>query len=135
MYWTPRIGRPIFGVPDQGVSSGNLKGLMMKLPRRRFLHLAAGAAALPIMRHIAWAQEYPSRPITVVVPFAAGGSQEAVARILSEPMRAMLGQPVIIEDVTGANGTIGAGRVARAAPDGYTLGIGSWSTHVANGAA
>ena len=68
----------------------------------------------------AWAQVYPSRPITIVVPLAAGGPLDTLARILAEPMRAALGQPVIVENVTGAGGTVGTGRVARAAPDGYT---------------
>src|SRR3982074_2101133 len=70
----------------------------------------------------------------MVVPFAAGGPVDTVARILSEPMRASLGQSIIVENVTGAAGSIGVGRVARAAPDGYTLSIGHWSTHVVNGA-
>ena len=89
--------------------------------------LWGGIAAAP-------AQVYPSRPITMVVPFAAGGPVDTVARILSEPMRATLGQNIIVENVTGAAGSIGVGRVARAAPDGYTLSIGHWSTHVVNGA-
>ena len=82
----------------------------------------------------AGAQPYPSRPITMVVPFAAGGPVDTVARILSEPMRATLGQTFVIENATGAAGSIGVGRVARAAADGYTLSIGHWSTHVVNGA-
>lgn len=82
----------------------------------------------------ACAQVYPSRPITVVVPFAAGGPTDTLARTLAEQMRASLGQPIIIENVTGAGGSIGVGRVVRAAPDGYTIGIGNWSTHVVNGA-
>src|SRR2546423_2872782 len=107
----------------------------MKLPHRRsFLHLAAGAAALPAVSRIARAQAYPSRPITMVVPFPAGGATDAIARPLAERMRGSLGQPIIIENIGGANGTIGVGRVARAPPDGYTVGIGAWSTHVANGA-
>ena len=89
--------------------------------------LWGGIAAAP-------AQVYPSRPITMVVPFAAGGPVDTVARILSEPMRATLGQSIIVENVTGAAGSIGVGRVARAEPDGYTLSIGHWSTHVVNGA-
>ena len=92
-----------------------------------FVLLWGGIAAAP-------AQVYPSRPITMVVPFAAGGPVDTVARILSEPMRATLGQSIIVENVTGAAGSIGVGRVARAAPDGYTLSIGHWSTHVVNGA-
>ena len=82
----------------------------------------------------AHAQVYPSRPITMVVPFPAGGSTDAVGRILAERMRISLGQPVVIENVGGAGGSIGVGRVARAAPDGYTIDIGQWDTHVANGA-
>src|SRR5215510_11591486 len=106
----------------------------MKLPRRKFLHLAAGAAALPAVPHIAWAQAYPMRPITIVVPFPAGGPTDTLARILAEHMRTLLGQSVIIENVSGAGGSIGVGRVARAAPDGYTVSIGHWGTHVLNGA-
>ena len=78
----------------------------------------------------AHAQVYPSRPITMVVPFPAGGSTDAVARIVAERMRLPLGQPVVIENVGGAGGSIGVGRVARAAPDGYTIDIGQWDTHV-----
>jgi tripartite-type tricarboxylate transporter receptor subunit TctC len=80
------------------------------------------------------AQAYPSRPITIVVPFAAGGPTDTLARILAEPMKDSLGQPVLVENVAGAAGSIGVGRVARAAPDGYTIGIGQWDTHVLNGA-
>jgi tripartite-type tricarboxylate transporter receptor subunit TctC len=80
------------------------------------------------------AQVYPSRSITIVVPFAAGGPLDTLARIVAERMRASLGQPIVIENVTGAGGSIGTGRVARAAPDGYTLVIGIWTTHVVNGA-
>ncbi len=82
----------------------------------------------------AWSQAYPSRPITIVVPFAPGGPTDVIARTLAQHMRETLGQSVVIENVTGANGNIGVGRVARAAPDGYTLSIGHWSTHVVNGA-
>jgi tripartite-type tricarboxylate transporter receptor subunit TctC len=80
------------------------------------------------------AQTYPARPITMVVPFAAGGPVDMVARILSERMRISLGQTIVVENTTGAAGSIGVGRVARAAADGYTLSIGHWSTHVVNGA-
>jgi tripartite-type tricarboxylate transporter receptor subunit TctC len=80
------------------------------------------------------AEPYPARPITMVVPFAAGGPVDTLARILSERMRQSLGQAIIIDNVTGAAGTIGVGRVARAAADGYMLSIGHWSTHVVNGA-
>jgi tripartite-type tricarboxylate transporter receptor subunit TctC len=82
----------------------------------------------------ATAQGYPSRPVTMIVPFAAGGPTDTLARIFSERMRSLLGQPIVIENVTGAAGTIGVGRAARAAPDGYTIGIGAWNTHVVNGA-
>ena len=98
------------------------------------LRIAAGCVLLWGGIAAASAQVYPSRPITMVVPFAAGGPVDTVARILSEPMRATLGQSIIVENVTGAAGSIGVGRVARAAPDGYTLSIGHWSTHVVNGA-
>jgi tripartite-type tricarboxylate transporter receptor subunit TctC len=80
------------------------------------------------------AQPYPSRPVVMVVPYGAGGPTDTVARILGEGMRTSLGQQVVIENVTGASGTIGVGRVVRAAPDGYTVSIGNWSTHVVNGA-
>ena len=78
----------------------------------------------------ALAQTYPSRPITLVVPFPPGGSTDAAARIMAERMRVTLGQPIVIENVGGAGGSIGVGRVARAAPDGYTFDIGQWDTHV-----
>jgi len=98
------------------------------------VRLAAGVAALPVASRTAMAQAYPSRSITMVVPFAAGGPVDTLARILAERMRASLGQTVVIENVTGAGGSIGTGRVARAAPDGYTLVIGIWTTHLVNGA-
>jgi len=104
----------------------------MKLLRRNFLRLAAGAATLPVMPRMAAAQSYPSRPITLIVPYPAGGGADAVARVTAERMRAFLGQSVIIENVGGASGGTGTGRLARAAPDGYTLGMGNWSTHVVN---
>ena len=100
----------------------------------RLLRIAAACALLLAATTVASAQAYPSRPITMVVPFAAGGPVDTVARILSEPMRASLGQSIIVDNVTGAAGSIGVGRVARAAPAGYTLSIGHWSTHVVNGA-
>jgi tripartite-type tricarboxylate transporter receptor subunit TctC len=80
------------------------------------------------------AQVYPSRPVTMIVPFPAGGSVDAVGRIVAEGMRVSLGQAVVVENVAGAAGSIGVGRVARAAADGYTLSMGQWGTHVANGA-
>ncbi len=106
----------------------------MKLPRRQFLHLAAGAAALPALSRTASAQAYPTRPVTLVAPFPAGGPVDTIARILGEHMQGSMGQPFVVENVAGAAGSIGVGRVARAAPDGYTLSVGQWSTHVANAA-
>jgi tripartite-type tricarboxylate transporter receptor subunit TctC len=90
------------------------------------------AIALTVFAGIAGvqAQTYPSRQITLVVPFPPGGSTDTVARIMAERMRPLLGQPVIIENVGGAGGSIAVGRVARAAPDGYTIDIGQWDTHV-----
>jgi tripartite-type tricarboxylate transporter receptor subunit TctC len=83
---------------------------------------------------IAMAQVYPSRPVTMVVPFPAGGSSDTIGRVLADGMRGPLGQSVIIENVGGASGNLGVGRVARAAADGYTLILGSWPTHVLNAA-
>ena len=100
--------------------------------RAPFSLLATVLAAICVSP--AAAQPYPSRPVTIVVPLAAGGPLDTVSRILAEPMRLSLGQPVIVENVTGAAGTVGTGRVARAAPDGYTIGMGFLGTHVLNGA-
>jgi tripartite-type tricarboxylate transporter receptor subunit TctC len=104
------------------------------MKRREFLCFAAGAAALPAASTIAWSQSFPSRPVTVVVPFAAGGPADALARIVGDRMRVSLGRQVVIENVAGAGGSVGVGRVVRSPPDGYTVGIGHWSTHVINGA-
>ena len=104
----------------------------MKLPRRKFLRVAAGAAALPAVPRLAWAQAYPSRQIIMIVPFPPGGSTDVAARILAERMRPLLSQPVIVENIGGAGGSIGVGRLARAAPDGYTIDLGQWDTHVGN---
>jgi tripartite-type tricarboxylate transporter receptor subunit TctC len=106
----------------------------VKLLRRKFLQLAAGALALPAVARSASAQAYPTKPITIVVPFAAGGPTDTIARLLGERFRASLGQTVIVENATGAGGTIGAGRVARAAPDGYTISLGQNGSHVITGA-
>lgn len=106
----------------------------MTFPRRKFLHLAAGSLALPAVLRTARAESFPSRPITMVVPFAAGGGTDIFARILAEGMRGPLGQTVVIENVAGAGGTIGVARVVHAAPDGYTLSIGTLTTHVLSGA-
>ncbi len=92
------------------------------------------AAAALVCISSATAQVYPTRPITMIVPFSAGGPTDVLARIMAERMGRALGQTVVVENTTGAAGSIGVGKVARAAPDGYTLGIGHWSTHVVNGA-
>jgi len=106
----------------------------MKLPRRRVLHLAAGAAALPMVSRIARAQAYPSRPITMLVGYGVGGPSDTIARIVADRMKSALGQPIVVENVTGAAGSIGVGRLARGGPDGYTIGLGDWSTHCVNAA-
>jgi tripartite-type tricarboxylate transporter receptor subunit TctC len=91
------------------------------------LIVAAGFAAFT---SIAFAQSYPSRPVTLISPFPPGGSTDTAARIIAERMRPALGQPVVVETVGGAGGTIALARLARAAPDGYTIDIGQWDTHV-----
>jgi tripartite-type tricarboxylate transporter receptor subunit TctC len=107
----------------------------MKLARRRLLQLTAGAAVFPMMARVAGAQAYPARPITLIVPFPAGGPTDVIARVIAERMRVSLGQTVVVENSNGAaNGSVGIGRLVRAAPDGYTLGIGHWSSNVVNGA-
>jgi tripartite-type tricarboxylate transporter receptor subunit TctC len=125
-----RISAPSFAVRARTKTQEDA----VKFPRRQFLHLAAGAAALPAVSSLASVQDYPSRPITLMVPFPPGGLTDVVARLVAEGMRAALGgQTIIIENVGGATGSIGTGRVARAAPDGYTITVGIWNTHVANG--
>jgi len=93
----------------------------MKLPRRNFLNLAAGAAALPALSRIAWAQAYPTRPVRLIAPFAAGGGADIVARLIGQWLSERLGQPFVIENRPGAAGNIGTEAVVRSAPDGYTL--------------
>jgi len=93
----------------------------MKLPRRNFLHLAAGAAALPAMSRIAWAQAYPARPVRIIVNFPAGQATDTIARLMGQSLSERLGQPFVIENRTGAGGNIGTESVVRATPDGYTL--------------
>ncbi len=102
----------------------------MKRPRRGLLGLVTGAVALLGVSSNAWAQAYPSRPITIIVPFAAGGPTDTVARIMGDRMKETLGQPVVIENVTGAGSTIGSTRLVQAAADGHTLIVGNWSSHV-----
>ena len=94
----------------------------------------AMVAALLATAQGAAAQAYPSRPITMINPFPPGGATDILARTLTEHVKITLRQPIIVEDVPGAGGSIGAGRVARAAPDGYTLGFGNWASHVGSGA-
>src|SRR5215469_16011494 len=115
----------------------------MKLPRRTFVKFAAASVAAPAFSHLVMAQtdasrpdaqSYPSRPITMVVPYAPGGATDVIGRVIAARMKALLGQPIVAENVTGAGGTIDTGRVARAMPDGYTFGIGNVVTHVTNGA-
>jgi tripartite-type tricarboxylate transporter receptor subunit TctC len=101
----------------------------MKLPRRQFLHLAAGAAALPAVSRIARAQVHPTRPVTLIVPFAAGGATDVYARVVAEQMSRTLGQQFIVENVPGAGGTTGSIRAMRANPDGYTILMGHMGTH------
>jgi tripartite-type tricarboxylate transporter receptor subunit TctC len=103
---------------------------------KRLTAIVTLAALWPIaVAQVTTAQTYPTRPITMNVPFAAGGPTDTIARVIAQRMSAVLGQSIIIENVTGADGTIGVGRAARAAPDGYMLSVGQWSTHVLNGAA
>jgi len=104
----------------------------MNFPRRHILRLAIGTAALPAFTRIAAAETYPARPVTLIVPFAPGALNDIVARLLSNGMGASLGQPLVVENVAGADGTIATNRVVRAPPDGYTLIVGNWNTQVAN---
>ena len=106
----------------------------MRFSRRQFLHLATAAAVLPTVTSVGSAESFPTRPITIIVPYPAGGPADAIARIVGKGMRISLGQPVIVENVSGAGGTLGVARVTRAAPDGYTLGIGQLNSHVFSGA-
>ena len=104
----------------------------MKLARRRFLHLVAGAAALPALSRMAGAQAYPSRAITLIVPFPPGGSTDVGARIVADHMSRTLGQQIVIQNVSGAGGTVGSTRGMRADPDGYTILMGQMGTHAAS---
>src|ERR1700689_2421709 len=109
----------------------------MKIGRmalRVMFGLTAGVPAALLAHGVAAAQTWPTRAITIFVPFAAGGPTDVLARVLGERIRATLGQPVLVENVTGAGGSIGVGRVVAAAPDGYAISIGHFGTHVANGA-
>jgi tripartite-type tricarboxylate transporter receptor subunit TctC len=101
----------------------------MKLPRRQFLHLAASAAALLAVPRIAWTQAYPSRPIRLVIPFPPGGAYDAVGRPWADKMKSLLGT-VVVENIGGASGSLGAAAVAHAQPDGYTILLGGTLTHI-----
>ncbi len=103
----------------------------MKLSRRHFLHLAAGAAAIPVASRIASAQAYPSRPILLIVPFPPGGSTDVAARLAADHMSRTLGQPIVVQNVAGAGGTVGSTRAMRATPDGHTILMGQMGTHAA----
>ena len=96
--------------------------------------MANRRSAVLIGPRLAWAESFPSRPISIVVPFPAGGPTDTLGRVLADRMKKALGQSVIIENLTGAAGTIGSTHVARSSPDGYTLILGHWQTHVVNGA-
>ena len=93
----------------------------MKLPRRNFLHLVAGAAALPAVSRVAWAQTYPSRPVRLIVPFAPGGPTDVFARLIAQKFSAEFGRQFYVENIAGGAGNIGTAQAARAAPDGYTI--------------
>jgi len=103
----------------------------MKLPRRKFLHLAAAAAALPVLSRIARAQSYPTRPVRAVVAFAPGGVTDTFTRLMAQKLTEQLGKQVYVENIAGASGNIGTGQVAKAAPDGYTI-LFAFSSYVVN---
>ena len=93
----------------------------MKLPRRRFLHLVTGAAALPAVSRVAWAQAYPSRPVRIIVTFAAGSANDVHSRLFGQLLSERLGQPFIVENRPGGGGNLGAAEAVRSRPDGYTI--------------
>ena len=104
----------------------------MSVPRRRFLQLAAGAAGIAAAPRLANAQVYPSRPITLIVPFPPAGGTDVAARIVADHMTRTLGQQIVIQNVAGAGGTVGSTRAMRADPDGYTILMGQMGTHAAS---
>ncbi len=122
------VAMPVIGFLSGGTKSSD------GLHRRRFLQIVTGFFAIPFVSRTVWARDYPTRPITMIVPFAPAGPIDILARFLVERMQASLGQPIIIENIVGASGSIGVGRVAHSTPDGHSLVIGTWSTHVVNGA-
>jgi tripartite-type tricarboxylate transporter receptor subunit TctC len=93
----------------------------MRLPRRRFLHFAAGIAALPALSGLARAQSYPARTVRVIVPYSPGGPTDVCARLIAQKLSDRLGKQFYVEDIVGAGGNIGTGQAARTAPDGYTI--------------
>ena len=99
----------------------------------RAFFAALACASLSCMS-VSLAQPYPTRSVTLIVPYGAGGPLDTLTRIVSERMRVSLGQPIVIDNITGASGVIGVGRAIRADPDGYTVSVGNWPTHVVNGA-
>src|SRR5262245_21444584 len=101
----------------------------MKLPRRQFLHLAAGAVALPAVSRIAWAQAYPSRPVRVIVPCPPGGLTDVFARLAAQKLTEHFGRQFYVENISGGSGNIGTGQAARSLPDGYTL-LFAYTSHV-----
>jgi tripartite-type tricarboxylate transporter receptor subunit TctC len=103
----------------------------MNLQRRRFLHLAAGAAVLPAASRFAWALPYPARPVRVIVPFAPSGTTDIFARLAAQKLSEHLGKQFYVENIPGASGNIGTGQAARAAPDGHTI-LFAFSSHVVN---
>src|SRR5215471_8702004 len=105
------------------------RGHTMLLPRRKFLHAVAGAAALPVLSRSAMAQAYPMRPVSIIVPFAPGGGTDFAARVVGEHMSRTLGQRFVIENFPGAGGTSASIRAMRAVPDGYTIEMGHIGTH------
>jgi tripartite-type tricarboxylate transporter receptor subunit TctC len=113
------------------LASPHSEGTAMKLPRRQFLHLAAGAAALPMLTGPAWSRNYPTRPVRVIVPFAAGGPTDVYARLIANKLSDQLGQQFYVENIPGGGGNIGTGQAARARPDGYTVLINA-NNHVIN---
>jgi tripartite-type tricarboxylate transporter receptor subunit TctC len=103
---------------------------MMRLPRRQFLHLAAGAAALPAVSRVAWAQTYPVRPVRMIVGFGAGGATDVIARIVAQRLSERLGQTFVVENRPGAGTNLATEAVVRAAPDGYTLLVATSSNTI-----
>jgi tripartite-type tricarboxylate transporter receptor subunit TctC len=102
-----------------------LWSITVKLPRRKLLHLAAGTAAAQALPRIASALDYPTRPLTLIVPFAAGGPSDVAGRVIAQRMSEVFGKTVVVENLSGAGGTIGSARVAKAPPDGYQFVLGN----------